>query len=67
MHVGSFPFIFKGALEKKFLELQYGPTADISEFSSLLMQGVDPNIYNTVRIIMLEQGQVTRHLVKFKS
>ena len=62
----SFLLIFKGILEKKFLELRYDHTADISDFSSLLMQGVDPNICNEVRV-MFWHGYVIKHLAKFKS
>ena len=36
------------AEEKRFLKLCYDGTADISDFSSLLAQGVGLNIYNQV-------------------
>ena len=62
----SFLLIFKSILEKRFLELRYDHTADISDFSSLLMQGVDPNICNEVRV-MFWHGYVIRHLAEFKS
>ena len=62
----SFLLIFKSVLEKRFLELRYDHTADISDFSSLLMQGVDPNICNEVRV-MFWHGYVIMHLAKFKS
>ena len=34
--------------EEKLLELCYDGTADIRDFSSLLAQGVDPDIYDQV-------------------
>ena len=44
-----FPFsISQAAKEKRFLELCYDGTADIRDFSSLLAQGVEPNIYDEV-------------------
>ena len=44
----SYVFISQAAKEKKFLKLCYDGTADIKEFSSLLQQGVDPNVYDEV-------------------
>ena len=41
-------FISQAAKEKRFFKLCYDGTADISDFSSLLAQGVDPNIYDEV-------------------
>ena len=58
----SFLLIFKGVLEKRFLKLCYDHTADISDFSSLLMQGVDPNIYHMVRA-MLRQVHVAKYRI----
>ena len=44
-----FPFsISQAAKEERLLELCYGGTADIRDFSSLLAQGVDPDIYDEV-------------------
>ena len=37
--------------ERRFLQLCYEGTADISQFRELLRQGVDVNIYNEVDII----------------
>ena len=36
------------AKEKRFLKLCFDGTADIRDFSSLLAQGVEPNIYDEV-------------------
>ena len=38
----------QAAKEEKFLELCFEGTADIEDFSLLLRQGVDPNIYDEV-------------------
>ena len=44
-----FPFsISQAAKEKRFFKLCYDGTADIRDFSSLLSQGVDSNIYDKV-------------------
>ena len=44
-----FPFsIFQVAKEERFLELCRDGTADIRDFSFLLAQGVEPNIYDEV-------------------
>ena len=44
-----FPFsIFQAAKEERFLELCHDVTADIRDFSSLLAEGVEPNIYDKV-------------------
>ena len=43
------PFsISQAAKEETFLELCFDETADIRDFSSLLAQGVDPDIYDQV-------------------
>ena len=38
----------QAAKEERLLELCYDGTADIRDFSCLLAQGVDPDIYNKV-------------------
>ena len=38
----------QAAKEKRFLKLCRDVTADIKDFSSLLAQGVDPDIYDEV-------------------
>ena len=44
-----YPFsISQAAKEKRFFKLCYNGTADIGDFSSLLAQGVDTNIYDKV-------------------
>ena len=48
MLASLFLFSFQVAKEKKLLKLCYDGTADIREFSSLLEQGVDPNVYDEV-------------------
>ena len=40
--------LFQAAKEKRFLKLCYDGAGDIRDFSSLLMQGVDPNVYDKV-------------------
>ena len=47
MWLCPFP-ISQVAKEKRFLELCYDATADIRDFSSLLAEGVEPNIYDQV-------------------
>ena len=44
----SFFVPFQVAKEKELLELCYHGTVDIDQFSSLLKQGVDPDIYDEV-------------------
>ena len=44
----SFFFTFQAAKEKELLKLCYHGTVDIDQFSSLLKQGVDPDIYDEV-------------------
>ena len=43
-----FPFSISQAAKERFLELCHDGTADIRDFSSLLAQGVDLNIYDEV-------------------
>ena len=43
-----YPFLSQAAKEERFLELCYDGTADIRDFSSLIAEGVDPNIYDQV-------------------
>ena len=44
-----FHFIYpQAAKEKNFLKFCFDGTADIRDFSSLLAQGVEPNIYDEV-------------------
>ena len=50
-----FPFsISQVAKEKRFFKLCYDGTADIRDFSSLLAEGVDPNIYDEVGATALQ-------------
>ena len=45
-----YPFQYpQAAKEERFLDLYYDGTADIRDFSSLLAQGVEPDIYDNVR------------------
>ena len=43
-----FPLLFQTDNERRLLELCKKGTADISQFSRLLRQGVNPNIYDKV-------------------
>ena len=47
------PLLFQADYQKAFQEIIFGDirNADISKISSLLMQGVDPNIYNKVGLL----------------
>ena len=46
---GYFHCLYRqAAKEKRFFELCFDVTADIRDFSSLLAEGVDPNIYDKV-------------------
>ena len=46
-----FPFsISQAGKEERFLELCYDDNADIRDFSSLLAEGVDPDIYDEVGV-----------------
>ena len=45
----AFPFsVFQAAKEERFFKLCYDGTADVREFSSLLAQWVELNIYDQV-------------------
>ena len=58
-----FPFsISQAAKEKRFLELCYDGTADIRDFSSLLAQGVDPEIYDQVGATAWQKGSTVEPL-----
>jgi hypothetical protein len=47
------PLLFQADYQRTFQEIVFGDirNADISKISSLLKQGVDPNIYNKVGLL----------------
>ena len=47
------PLLFQADYQRTFQEIVFGDlhSADISKISSLLKQGVDPNVYNKVGLL----------------
>ena len=52
-HLLFVPVLFQADYQRTFQEIMFGDihNADISKISSLLQQGVDPNVYNKVGLL----------------